>query len=85
METKMIRAVIAASVMLPVASWAAGFSICAVGDSITQGGNTGFVAHRIALEQVLNANDWSVEWKGTRTDPAWGSSNPCEGYSGQNA
>ena len=65
-------------------SWAAGFSICAVGDSITQGG-TGFVAHRIALEQVLNANDWSVEWKGTRTDPSWGSSQPCEGYSGQNA
>ena len=56
-----------------------------MGDSITQGGNTGFVAHRIALEHVLDANDWSVEWKGTRTDPAWGSSNPCEGYSGQNA
>ena len=81
----MAVATVAASVMVPVASWAAGFSICAVGDSITQGGNTGFVAHRIALEQVLDANDWSVEWKGTRTDPTWGSSNPCEGYSGQNA
>lgn len=81
----MAVAAVAASVMVPVASWAAGFSICAVGDSITQGGNTGFVAHRIALEQVLDANDWSVEWKGTRTDPTWGSSNPCEGYSGQNA
>ena len=60
-------AVVYAAASLPTC----GFSICAVGDSITQGGNTGFVAHRIALEHVLDANDWSVEWKGTRTDPAW--------------
>ena len=62
----MAVAAVAASVMVPVASRVAGFSICAVGDSITQGGNTGFVAHRIALKQVLDANDWSVEWKAAR-------------------
>lgn len=29
---------------------AAAFSVCAVGDSITQGGGTKFVPHRVALE-----------------------------------
>lgn len=68
----------------PSPSWAAGFSICAVGDSITQGGSS-FTAHRVALESVFAANNWSVEWKGTQSNSSWGSSQPCEGYSGNNA
>ena len=42
----------------------AALSVCAVGDSITQGGSA-FVAHRIALEREFAALDWNVEWKGT--------------------
>ena len=63
---------------------AAALSVCAVGDSITQGGSA-FVAHRIALEREFAALDWNVEWEGTRVDSSWGTANPCEGYSGQNA
>ena len=63
---------------------AAAFSVCAVGDSITQGG-AAFTAHRVALENEFSALGWIVEWKGTRSDATWGSVNPCEGYSGQNA
>ena len=89
-ETKTIRTTIAAvltiaaSAMAPSPLRAAGFSICAVGDSITQGSSS-TVAHRVALESVLNANNWSVEWKGTQANSSWGSSQPCEGYSGNNA
>ena len=60
------------------------FSVCAVGDSITQGGSA-FTSHRIALERRFSELGWSVEWKGTRVDASWGSTNPCEGYSGKNA
>jgi lysophospholipase L1-like esterase len=63
---------------------AAALSVCAVGDSITQGGEN-FTAHRIALESRFNELGWNVEWKGTRADASWGSDNPCEGYSGKNA
>ena len=70
--------------VMALPSWVAGFSICAVGDSITQGGSS-FVAHRVALESVLNANNWNVEWKGTQVNASWGSSQPCEGYGGKNA
>ena len=59
-------------------------SVCAVGDSITQG-SSNFTAHRIALESRFNELGWNVEWKGTRADASWGSNNPCEGYSGKNA
>jgi hypothetical protein len=59
-------------------------SVCAVGDSITQG-SSDFTAHRIALESRFNELGWNVEWKGTRADASWGSNNPCEGYSGKNA
>ena len=63
---------------------ASAFSICAVGDSITQGASH-FTAHRIALENEFDALGWIVEWKGTKSDASWGTSNPCEGYSGKNA
>ena len=59
-------------------------SVCAVGDSITQG-SSNFTAHRIALESRFNELGWNVEWKGTRVNTSWGSDNPCEGYSGRNA
>ena len=62
---------------------AAAFSVCAVGDSITQGGGTKFVPHRVALEAEFAARGWNVEWKGTRTDSV--SPNYCEGYSGKDA
>ena len=62
---------------------AAAFSVCAVGDSITQGGGTKFVSHRVALESRFNELGWNVEWKGTRYDSS--SANPCEGYSSRNA
>ena len=81
---KLIAVAAVAASAMAAPSWAAGFSICAVGDSITQGGS-GCVAHRVALENVLNANNWSVEWKGTQVNSSWGSSQPCEGYSGNNA
>ena len=84
MRKLIAAAAFAASVVVPLASRAAGFSICAVGDSITQGSSS-TVAHRVALESVLNANNWSVEWKGTQANSSWGSSQPCEGYSGNNA
>ena len=61
-----------------------GFSVCAIGDSITRGGSK-FVAHRVALEGVFDANDWGVVWKGTQASSAYGTLNPCEGYSGNNA
>ena len=83
MATKTIRVAIAA-ICVAVAGPSFGFSICAVGDSITQGGSS-FVAHRVALEIVLNANNWNVEWKGTQVNASWGSSQPCEGYGGKNA
>ena len=63
---------------------ASAFSICAVGDSITQGASH-FTAHRIALEDKFAELGWMVEWKGTQSNASWGSANPCEGYSGQNA
>ena len=63
---------------------ASAFSICAVGDSITQGASH-FTAHRIALEAKFAELGWIVEWKGTKSDASWGSANPCEGYSGNNA
>ena len=69
---------------LAVSLNSAALSVCAVGDSITQGGSA-FVAHRIALEREFAALDWNVEWKGTRVNSSWGTANPCEGYSGQNA
>ena len=59
-------------------------SICAVGDSITQGGAS-FASYRVALEKLLSEKGWKVEWKGTRVCPQSGSSSPCEGYSGRNA
>ena len=83
MRTTTIRAVLAA-ICVSVAVPSFGFSVCAVGDSITQGGSS-FVAHRVALESVLNANNWGVEWKGTQVNASWGSSQPCEGYGGKNA
>ena len=43
------------------------------------------MAHRIALEREFDAQGWSVEWKGTVLSASYGSTNPCEGYSGQNA
>ena len=76
--------VVAVIVFAASSAFAAGFSICAVGDSITRGGSK-FVAYRIALERVLSANGWAVEWKGTQAKASWGTDNPCEGYSGNNA
>lgn len=84
MKTGIIRKFGVLAVMAGIGFNAAGFSICAVGDSITQGG-TAFTAHRVALEKEFEALGWAVEWKGTRQNASWGSTNPCEGYSGQNA
>ena len=84
MKTAIIRKFGVLAVMAGIWFNAAGFSICAVGDSITQGG-TAFTAHRVALEKEFEALGWAVEWKGTRQNATWGSPNPCEGYSGQNA
>ena len=63
---------------------AAGFSVCAVGDSITEGGAK-FVAHRVALENEFAALGWNVEWKGSHVKSDSGSSNLCEGFSGNSA
>lgn len=79
---KMMKLKLAAMATMATFS-AAAFSVCAVGDSITQGGGTKFVPHRVALEAEFAARGWNVEWKGTRTDPV--SPNYCEGYSGKDA
>ena len=50
MKTAIIRKFGVLAVMAGIGFNAAGFSICAVGDSITQGG-TAFTAHRVALEK----------------------------------
>jgi len=63
---------------------AAAFSVCAVGDSITEGG-AAFTAHRVALEAEFAARGWNVEWKGSHTKAGSGSANRCEGYSGNSA
>ena len=64
---------------------ASAFSVCAVGDSITQGASH-FTAHRIALENKFAELGWLVEWKGTVLfDASNRATKPCEGYSGQNA
>ena len=63
---------------------ASAFSICAVGDSITEGAS-GFTAHRVALERRFDALGWDVEWKGSHIKAESGSSNLCEGFSGKNA
>ena len=84
MKTKAITVLAAFATAFGICLNALAFSVCAVGDSITQGG-TSFTAHRVALESEFAARGWLVEWKGTRSDASWGSTNPCEGYSGQNA
>ena len=84
MRTATIRQIAFSVLLAGIGLKAAAFSVCAVGDSITQGG-TSFTAHRVALESEFAARGWLVEWKGTRSDASWGSTNPCEGYSGQNA
>ena len=63
---------------------ASAFSICAVGDSITEGAS-GFTAHRVALERRFDVLGWDVEWKGSHIKAESGSSNLCEGFSGKNA
>ena len=63
---------------------ASALSICAVGDSITEGG-AAFTAHRVALERRFDALGWDVEWKGSHIKAESGSSNLCEGFSGKNA
>ena len=65
-------------------TFAYSFSVCAVGDSITEGGSA-FVAHRVALESRFAELGWDVEWKGSHKKTESGSSNLCEGWSGQNA
>ena len=82
MKTAIIRRFVVLAMMAGIGFNAAAFSVCAVGDSITQGG-TAFTAHRVALEKEFKALGWNVEWKGTRTDSV--SPNYCEGYSGKDA
>ncbi len=65
-------------------TFAYSFSVCAVGDSITEGGSA-FVAHRVALESRFAELGWDMEWKGSHKKTESGSSNLCEGWSGQNA
>lgn len=80
-----IRGIFLSAAMYMAALPTFGFSICAVGDSITQGDASKFTAHRIALEDLFDANTWEVVWKGTRSNSSYGTLNPCEGYSGSNA
>ena len=79
-----LAAVLSLAIAFVTCLKAVAFSVCAVGDSITQGGSN-FTAHRIALEDMFDANTWEVVWKGTRSNSSYGTLNPCEGYSGYNA
>ena len=79
-----LAAVLAIAIAFVTCLKAVAFSVCAVGDSITQGASN-FKAHRIALEDMFDANTWEVVWKGTRSNSSYGTLNPCEGYSGYNA
>lgn len=80
-----IRSVFLSAAMCAASLSSFGFSICAVGDSITQGDASKFTAHRIALEELLDANTWEVVWKGTRSNSSYGTLNPCEGYGGKDS
>ena len=79
-----LLALLVASFSMCMCQNAVAFSVCAVGDSITEGGAK-FVAHRVALEREFAALGWNVEWKGSHVKADSGSSNLCEGFSGKNA
>ena len=66
------------------------YSICCVGDSITEGANSSGAAnkwtYRTYLAQMLAESGLGdVEWKGSRVSPNSGNELPSEGWSGQNA
>ena len=66
------------------------YSICCVGDSITEGANSSGAAnkwtYRTYLAQVLAESGLGdVEWKGSHVSPNSGNELPSEGWSGQNA
>ena len=66
------------------------FSICCVGDSITEGANSASAAnkwtYRTYLAEVLaKAGFGNVDWKGSHVSPHSGNGLPNEGWSGQNA
>ena len=79
------RSVFLSAAMCAASLSSFGFSICAVGDSITQGDASNFTTHRIALEELLDASTWEVVWKGTRSNSSYGTLNPCEGYGGKDS
>ena len=66
------------------------YSICCVGDSITEGANSSEAAnkwtYRTYLAQMLAESGLGdVEWKGSHVSPNSGNELPSEGWSGQNA
>ena len=66
------------------------FSICCVGDSITEGANSAAAAnkwtYRTYLAELLaKAGFGNVDWKGSHVSPHSGNGLPNEGWSGQNA
>jgi len=60
------------------------FSICCVGDSITEGSSS-FVCHRVALEAKLAAEGWNVTWRGSHVTTSSGSAQLHEGWGGKTA
>jgi len=66
------------------------FSICCVGDSITEGANSTTAANKwtyrtYLAEQLSAAGMTNVVWKGSHTSPYSGNELPNEGWCGQNA
>ena len=66
------------------------FSVCCVGDSITEGANYAGAAHkwtyRTYLSSLIAESGFGyVEWKGSHVSPNSGNDLPNEGWSGKNA
>ena len=66
------------------------FSVCCVGDSITEGANYAGAAHKWTYRTYLSSmiaesGFGEVEWKGSHVSPNSGNDLPSEGWSGQNA
>ena len=60
------------------------YSICCVGDSITEGANSPGAANKWTYRTYLSALG-NVEWKGSHVSPNSGNELPSEGWSGKNA
>ena len=93
MKMKMIACAIAGLLQMAVPAVSPGgrtpllrpdFSVCCVGDSITEGGRK-FVSYRVPLERAFARAGWTVEFKGSHVKNGSGTDRLCEGWGGKTA